>query len=62
MRMCQRCNKKPAEYQTTGWVPICRECDNEIWSLPHNEMLAATQAEWDKYLASELHKQDESES
>lgn len=58
MRMCQRCNKRPAEKQEPHWLPICQECSDTIFDLPHDQMIAVTQAEWDKYLASELYKQD----
>lgn len=47
--ICIRCGKHPAEYQKAHWLPICRECNKEIFKLPRAEMLKEMKRLWDKF-------------
>ena len=47
--ICQRCNKRPAEHQIAGWLPICKVCNDEIFQLPQAEMLKEMKRLWDEF-------------
>jgi len=47
--ICIRCGERPAEFQRPHWLPICRECNKEIFKLPHTEMFKEMKRLWDKF-------------
>lgn len=65
IRYCLRCNKYPAEEQEKFWLPVCSHCNNEIFTLPHDSMLAEQTRLWrafdeGEYSVSELYREPDS--
>lgn len=54
LRLCQKCQQRPAEYQGEGWLPMCRPCSDIICDLPADEMQEEMANQWRKYLDRDL--------